>query len=140
MKAFSFVNALLILPLPFRDPAQLVEIRSMRGAQAGNTPVWRSSQFRIAYQFSIASPLHTGGSHTGTIADLLRQIPWIGVTQRTRMLMRLLLRSRSSQKAAGSKCSVVGSRGTVALQTPSAVTRTSTSSSGVSFSDTRRGN
>ena len=32
---FSFVNALLLHPFPFRDPSQLVEIYSMRGGQPG---------------------------------------------------------------------------------------------------------
>jgi putative ABC transport system permease protein len=32
---FSFVNALLIRPFPFRDPDQLIEIRSIRGGQRG---------------------------------------------------------------------------------------------------------
>src|SRR5258705_1347144 len=33
--SFSFVNALLIRPFPFREADQLVEIRSMRGGQPG---------------------------------------------------------------------------------------------------------
>lgn len=32
---FSFVNALLIRPFPFRDADQLVEIRSVRGGESG---------------------------------------------------------------------------------------------------------
>ncbi len=32
---FSFVNALLIRPFPFRDPDRLVEIRSVRGGERG---------------------------------------------------------------------------------------------------------
>jgi len=32
---FSFVNALLLHPFPFRDSDQLVEIHSMRGGQPG---------------------------------------------------------------------------------------------------------
>jgi putative ABC transport system permease protein len=32
---FSFVSALLIRPFPFRDPEQLVQIRSVRGGQLG---------------------------------------------------------------------------------------------------------
>jgi putative ABC transport system permease protein len=36
---FSFVNALLIRPFPFRDSDQLVEIRSMRGGQPGRLSV-----------------------------------------------------------------------------------------------------
>ena len=32
---YSFVNALLLHPFPFRDPEQLVEIYSLRGGQPG---------------------------------------------------------------------------------------------------------
>ena len=39
---FSFVDALLIHPFPFRDPDQLVQIRSMRGDTMGML----SSSFR----------------------------------------------------------------------------------------------
>ena len=36
---FSFVNALLIRPFPFRDSGQLVEIRSLRGGQLSKISV-----------------------------------------------------------------------------------------------------
>jgi putative ABC transport system permease protein len=36
---FSFVNALLIRPFPFREADQLVEIRSMRGGQPGRLSI-----------------------------------------------------------------------------------------------------
>ena len=36
---FSFVNALLIRPFPFRDPDQLVESRSVRGGQTGKLSI-----------------------------------------------------------------------------------------------------
>jgi putative ABC transport system permease protein len=36
---FSFVNALLIRPFPFRDPDQLVEIRAVRGGQLSKLSV-----------------------------------------------------------------------------------------------------
>lgn len=57
---FSFVNALIIRPFPFRDPDQLVEIRSIRGGQPGKVSMLEilDMQQQISMIDSIAA--HTG--------------------------------------------------------------------------------
>lgn len=59
---FSFVNALLLKPFPFRDPDRLVEIYSLRGGQRGKLSMREvlDIQERIASIESIAA--HTGSA------------------------------------------------------------------------------
>lgn len=59
---FSFVNALLIRPFPFRDADQLVEIRSVRGGQLGKLSMLEVLE--IKEQVSILEDIaaHSGGA------------------------------------------------------------------------------
>ena len=59
---FSFVNALLIRPFPFRDPDQLFQIQSMRGGQLGKISM--REVLDIQEQISILDGIaaHTGGA------------------------------------------------------------------------------
>ena len=57
---FSFVNALLIRPFPFRDAGQLVEIRSVRGGQEG-----KLSMLEILDMQQQISKIESMAAHTG---------------------------------------------------------------------------
>ncbi len=62
---FSFVNALLIRPFPFRDPDRLVEIHSVRGGQAGKLSMREVLDLRerLAGIESIAAHTGAGGGY-----------------------------------------------------------------------------
>jgi putative ABC transport system permease protein len=57
---FSFVNALLIRPFPFRDPDQLIEIRSLRGGQPGRLSMAEIVDIREQIGGIAAIAAHTG--------------------------------------------------------------------------------
>jgi hypothetical protein len=62
---FSFVNALLIRPFPFRDPEQLVQIRSVRGGQSGmmSTREVLDIKERVSVLESIAAHTSSAGGY-----------------------------------------------------------------------------
>src|SRR5919204_1064363 len=57
---FSFVNALLIRPFPFRDPDQLVEIRSLRGGQLSKLSVREILDIKEQSSTLESIAIHTG--------------------------------------------------------------------------------
>ncbi|MCB1019714.1 MAG: ABC transporter permease [Acidobacteria bacterium] len=59
---FSFVNALLIRPFPFRDPDQLVEIRSVRGGEQGKLSMLEILDIREQVEALDGIAAHTGGA------------------------------------------------------------------------------
>jgi predicted permease len=59
---FSFVNALLIRPFPFRDPDELVEIRSVRGGQPGKLSMREVLDIQEQVGSIEAIAAHTGAS------------------------------------------------------------------------------
>jgi putative ABC transport system permease protein len=58
---FSFVNALLIRPFPFRDPDQLVEIHSVRGGQPGKMSMREVLDIKEQVPAIEAIAAHSGG-------------------------------------------------------------------------------
>jgi putative ABC transport system permease protein len=58
---FSFVNALLIRPFPFRDPDQLVEIHSVRGGQPGKMSMLEVVDIKEQVQSIESIAAHSGG-------------------------------------------------------------------------------
>jgi putative ABC transport system permease protein len=59
---FSFVNALLIRPFPFRDPDRLVEIQSVRGGQPGKMSMVEVLDLKEQVPAIEAIAAHTGGA------------------------------------------------------------------------------
>jgi hypothetical protein len=59
---FSFVNALLIRPFPFRDPDQLVEIHSMRGGQQGKMSMVEVLDIKEQVSVLEGIAAHSGGA------------------------------------------------------------------------------
>lgn len=59
---FSFVNALLIRPFPFKDPDQLVEIYSVRGGQPGKLSMREILDIREQVSILDGIAAHSGGA------------------------------------------------------------------------------
>lgn len=59
---FSFVNALLVRPFPFKDPDQLVEIYSVRGGQRGKMSMREVIDIREQIPILESLAAHTGGA------------------------------------------------------------------------------
>jgi putative ABC transport system permease protein len=59
---FSFVNALLIRPFPFRDPGQLVEIHSIRGGQPGKMSMAEALDIKQQVTVLESIAAHSGGA------------------------------------------------------------------------------
>jgi putative ABC transport system permease protein len=59
---FSFVNALLLRPFPFRDPEQLVEIHSVRGGQQGKLSMREVLDVREQVTVLDGIAAHSGGA------------------------------------------------------------------------------
>jgi len=59
---FSFVNALLLRPFPFKDPDQLVEIQSIRGGQPGKISMVEIQDMQRSIQSLEAIAGHKGGA------------------------------------------------------------------------------
>src|ERR1041385_9465014 len=62
---FSFVNALLIRPFPFRDPDQLIKIEAMRGGQPGKLSIReiRDIQEQATMLEAIAAHTNSAGGY-----------------------------------------------------------------------------
>ena len=59
---FSFVNALLIRPFPFRDPDQLFQIQSVRGGQLGKISMREVLDIQEQVTILDGIAAHTGGA------------------------------------------------------------------------------
>jgi predicted permease len=128
---FSFVNALLVRPFPFREPEQLVEIRSIRGGQQGKLSMREilDMQEQISMIESIAAHTGDAGGYnysgdggkpeewkailtTGNLFDVLGMplavgAPWPQALDRTRDY-RVILSYAVWQRRFGGRHDVVG--------------------------------
>ena len=59
---FGFVNTLLLRPFPFREPEQLVEIRTVRGGEAGKLSMAEVEDLRREIPTLAAIAAHTGSA------------------------------------------------------------------------------